>query len=128
MKPLSAVLAAALLAACGRADEAPPPNSQTAQEAPPEDQSHVACATDGAESFRRVCTIERVSGRDGVVLVLRAPEGGFRRLLVTGDGKGVTAADGAEPALVTPVGEGLIEVAIGRDRYRLPATVKAGAR
>ena len=36
----------------------------------------------------------------------------------------VIAADGAEKATVTITGPGEIEVAIGGDRYRLPATVK----
>jgi hypothetical protein len=34
------------------------------------------------------------------------------------------AADGAEPANVRIVGPNLIEVSIGGDRYRLPATVR----
>ena len=37
----------------------------------------------------------------------------------------VVAADGAEPAEVTLVGQDEIEVAIGDDHYRLPATAKA---
>jgi hypothetical protein len=59
------------------------------------------------------------------VLTLHNPDGGFHRLLVTKDGRGVVAADGAEPAIVRVVGEREIEVAIGGDRYRLPATVAA---
>ena len=44
-------------------------------------------------------------------------------MLVTHDGRGVIAADGAEPAKVTVVGTDGIEVSIGGDRYRLPATI-----
>jgi hypothetical protein len=39
----------------------------------------------------------------------------------------VTAADGSEQATVSVVGPGMIEVAIGDDRYHLPATVKGQA-
>jgi hypothetical protein len=88
----------------------------------------IDCATDGSRQWERACTVESRQGADGPLLVLRGPDGGFRRLAVTNDGRGVAAADGAEPALVTPAGEGLIEVAIGKDRYRLPATVKSAPR
>ena len=58
------------------------------------------------------------------VLTIRHPDGGFRRLRITADGRGVIAADGAEPARVSVIGPADIEVAVGGDRYRLPATVK----
>jgi len=83
----------------------------------------VECAVDGA-AFARACTVDRVTGDEGLVLTVHAPSGSFRRLLVTKDGRGVVAADGAEPAKVSVLGPGRIEVAIGGDRYRLPATVK----
>ena len=85
----------------------------------------VECAIAGAE-FERICTVERAAGAEGLVLTIRAPSGSFRRLLVTGDGRGVVAADGAMPALVTPLGRDLIEVKIAADRYRLPARVGQG--
>ena len=47
------------------------------------------------------------------------------------DGEGTVdfvAADGAEPAVVTLAGADEIEVALGDDHYRLPATMKAAAR
>jgi hypothetical protein len=99
-----------LLAACGN-----PPTAKV--------DDRIECAVDGASAFERVCTVERTAGRD-VLLTLRSPSGSFRRLVATQDGRGVMAADGAEPATVTIVGEGLIEVSIGSDRYRLPARVR----
>ena len=87
----------------------------------------IDCAVDGSASFAPVCTVERQSGEEETLLILRHPSGGFRRLVVTGDGRGVAAADGAEQAMVTPLGERRIEVSLGGDRYRLPATVRAGA-
>jgi hypothetical protein len=72
--------------------------------------------------------MERMSGPDGTILTMRHPSGGFRRLLVTRDGRGVVAADGADPAAVAVIADNRIEVTVAGDRYRLPATVKAGAR
>lgn len=85
----------------------------------------IACALPGSERFSEDCQIERSPGSEGTILTIRHPDGGFRRLAVTTDGRGVIAADGAEPALVTPLAEGLIEVTLGDARYRIPATVKA---
>ncbi|WP_419827266.1 hypothetical protein [Sphingomonas sp.] len=69
------------------------------------------------------CTVERIEAPDGLVLLVRHPDGGFRRLLVTEDGRGVAAADGNEPTRVTVAGPGEIDVVLGGERYRLPATV-----
>ncbi|PSJ39954.1 hypothetical protein C7I55_12205 [Sphingomonas deserti] len=82
------------------------------------------CAVAGAETFAPDCSVERRMTSDGLALTVRGPDGGFHRLLVTRDGRGVVAADGAVPAQVTPVAANRIEVAIAGDRYRLPATVK----
>ena len=87
----------------------------------------IACAVEGAAELRPVCALEQRQSERGMLLVVHHPGGGFRRLLVTADGRGVAAADGAEPALVTPIGPGEIEVSIGGDRYRLPATVEPGS-
>lgn len=108
MKRLAALLP--LLTACGGA---PAPRAD----------DRIECAVDGAAAFARVCTIERSAAPD-VLFTIRAPSGSFRRLAATSDGRGVMAADGAEEATVRIVGKDLIEVAIGGDRYRLPATVR----
>ena len=91
-----------------------------------EDDGRILCAH-GEAALSRVCTIDQLQDERGLVLTLRHPDGGFHRLLVTRDGRGVVAADGAEPAHVAVLGQDSIEVTIGSDRYRLPATVK-GAR
>ena len=109
MKRLAALLY--LVAACGG-----PPTAPRAEE-------RIECAVEGAEAFERVCTVERTAAPE-MLLTLRSPSGSFRRLAVTRDGRGVTAADGAEPATVIIVGKDLIEVSIGADRYRLPARVR----
>lgn len=105
MKRLAALLL--LVPACGG-----PPQARV--------DDRVECALGGAARFERVCTVER----SGETLTLRAPSGGFRRLAVTADGRGVVAADGAEAAEVILVGPDRIEVAIGGDRYRLPSRVR----
>ncbi|WP_053554287.1 hypothetical protein [Sphingopyxis sp. 113P3] len=87
----------------------------------------IDCALEGAKLFARTCTIEEMSGAQANILVVGRADTGYRRLAIAKDGRGVVSADGAEPARVTIVKEGLIEVAVGRDRYRLPANT-TGAR
>jgi hypothetical protein len=87
-------------------------------------EGKIVCAPTAAAEFAAVCALDRVESQDGLFLTLRHPDGGFRRLLVTRDGRGVISADGAEPAVVTPLAANLIEVALGEARYRLPATVR----
>ncbi len=91
------------------------------------DAEKVECRIGTATAFERDCVIEQANGPDGLVLTLRHPDGGFRRLLVMKDGSGVTAADGAEPAMVSLERDRTILVTIGGDGYRLPATIKPAA-
>ena len=110
--------AAAILAGCGSKPSAPFGAS---------DADHIECRIGDATAFERVCVIERAVSADGLVLTVRHPDGGFRRLLVTTDGRGVVAADGAEPATVAvESGDGIL-VAIGGDNYRLPATIRSAS-
>jgi hypothetical protein len=113
------VLGAALgLAAChsGQPEGAPESSADSGGKIP--------CALVGAADFSPVCTVERSEDADGLILTMRHPDGGFRRLRVMKDGRGVTAADGAVKAKVSLAGDRTIEVALAGDRYRLPATVK----
>ena len=122
MRKLGGFAGFLLLAACGGAPdngdlaEAEARGSREAAE-----NGRIECALEGAKLFDRTCTVEEMSGVDGTVLVVGRPNVGYRRLQITTDGRGVVSADGAEPAKVTIVGDGMIEVAIGSDRYRLPA-------
>lgn len=81
----------------------------------------IPCAIGGAADFSGECRVARTVAEGRVVLTLIAPDGGFRRIEVAADGGGVAAADGAEPARTRRETNGEIEVAIARDRYRLPA-------
>ena len=84
----------------------------------------IECRIGASASFEHYCTLEQADEERGRTLTIRKPDGGFRRLLVTGDGRGVVAADGAEPAIVTIIDDGRIDVAIGGDNFRLPATIR----
>ncbi|RDE06599.1 hypothetical protein [Sphingomonas aracearum] len=130
---ISSTIAVLLLAGCGGqgasnqiAENSTAPGVQPATARNAAD-GRVPCAEGGAQ-LEPVCTVDQERGQQGLLLTLRHPGGAFRRLLVTRDGRGVVAADGAEPARVRVLDAGRIEVALGNARYELPATVKAGAR
>lgn len=116
MRISSALAGIMLLSGCSSGD--------TAERAADDE---IACRPTGATDFERVCAVDRMTGAEGLVLTVHHPDGAFRRLLVARDGRGVVAADGAEQAIVTPIGDREIEVALGGDRYRLPATVKGSS-
>lgn len=113
-----------LLMGCGQGEKsngpAPLVQQRSAQAEAPVEPPKTVCAVDGAAELAPVCDRELVDG----LLTLRHPSGGFRRLQVMTDGRGVIAADGAEPAKVSTIGTSLIEVSVGGDRYRLPAVVQ----
>lgn len=107
------------IAACGQRQ------TDTAMHA---DATQVPCAPGGDAAFDKTCSVDRQSDASGLILIVNNPDGGFHRLRVTSDGRGVVAADGAQPAKVTVIDPGHIEIAIGNDRYRLPAHMKGSAR
>lgn len=113
-----------LLAACDAAGPSQTEQALAKADARAAEDGRIACALAGAATFRRECIVERVAGPEGMILTIRAPDGGFRRLLVTQDGRGVIAADGSVPAVVSVAGDRQIEVELDGDRYLLPATVK----
>lgn len=126
---ISSLALALVVSGCGHGESNGPASvpaednaaaSTAAMVAPPK----TYCAVEGARDFERLCDREMIKGANGPLLVLRNPSGGFRRLQVTTDGRGVIAADGAEPAIVTTIGTHMIEVSISEDRYRLPAIVE----
>ncbi|MCH4892503.1 hypothetical protein GO308_05190 [Sphingomonas sp. SFZ2018-12] len=117
---------AALLLALAGCDPAPPEASNVVAAAAPAPADRIACADPGSDRFTASCTLERREGPEGAILVVTRGDGGFHRLRVSDDGRGVVAADGAEPARVRIIGDKRIEVAIGGARYQLPATIAAG--
>jgi hypothetical protein len=121
---IAAAFAALLLVACGSAD---PPAAGTNGAAAPEagaPDNRIDCRAEGEAGFAHACSVESVDTADGRMLTIRKADGGFRRLRVTTDGRGVVAADGAERTHVTILADSRIEVEIGGDRFRLPARIR----
>jgi hypothetical protein len=117
-----AVLPLLLLAGCdGAPDNKKLAETEAKQSRDAANNGRIECALEGAKLFDRTCTVQEMSGEGGTILVVGRGDVGYRRLQITTDGRGVVSADGAEQATVTIIGEGMIEVAIGADKYRLPA-------
>lgn len=93
-----------------------------------DDINRISCAIAPATAFVPTCIVEITSDTNGRVLTIRHPDGGFRRLRITSDGRGVITADGAELAAVAVTGNNEIEVTVSGDRYRLPATIREATR
>jgi hypothetical protein len=101
-----------MLAACSQAAEAPRPDAGNA----------IECALSGATAFTPDCWAERAGTAALPALIVRHPDGGFRRFDVSGDDRGLAAADGADDVRVSRMNGGL-EVSVGGDRYRFPASI-----
>ena len=130
--PISRLLiisaAALTLSACGgqSGDEA---LKQAEKEATQEAiaDGKIECALGGAKDFQRICTTERMATASGQLLVIRHPNGGFRRFRVLTDGRGLEPADGFDATSIEVLDGGQIELHSANDRYRLPAKIKADA-
>lgn len=124
MRISNAVALLMLLAGCQQrtADTQTLANVEADQRRAADEDGRILCAR-GTAALARSCTVDQLQTKDGLILTLRHPDGSFHRVLVTRDGRGVVAADGAEIAKVAVMGADGIEVALGGDRYRLPATI-----
>ncbi|MGX7895088.1 hypothetical protein [Tsuneonella sp. HG222] len=119
-RPRWLALAASLaVAACGSGTGG---SSAAAEPAAAGEDDRIECALDGANAFARDCTVERSTAEGQSLLVVRHPDGAFRRFAIVTDGRGVIAADGAQAGKAT-LGDGTIELWVDDDRYRFPATV-----
>lgn len=126
---LGAGLACLALAACGGQGA----NNAAALAGDPVDQAEADdgkadCAIGKGAEWARSCLVERGEGAEGTTLTLRHPDGGFRRFLIVTDGRGIVPADGSEDAKLKADGDKGIEIAVGDDRYRLPATFAAAKK
>ncbi len=63
--------------------------------------------------------MERQTRETSSLLIVRHPDGGFRRFELGVAGRGIITADGVEQATVDQ-GDGIVELSVGADRYRLP--------
>ncbi|RJY08615.1 hypothetical protein [Aurantiacibacter aquimixticola] len=81
--------------------------------------SEIECALGGAASFAPECTMERAEAEGERLLIVRHPDGAFRRFEFGVPGRGIVTADGVEQAVVER-SDGTVEVRVGADRYRFP--------
>ncbi|MDG5487358.1 hypothetical protein NYR55_01775 [Sphingomonas sp. BGYR3] len=127
MRISSAIGLLLMLAGCG-GGELQPGNAAQDQPDPEQAANGIECAPPGETAFSRQCLLDRKQDDGGVVLTARLPDGGFHRFRLVQDGRTLAAADGAEPARVTPASNGDQEVAIGNARYRIPASALSPTR
>ena len=121
MRISSLALAVLLLAGCEiRRERSEEPAAEATVAA--DDPNGIACALDGAARFQRACSFERAPEGDTLFLVVRHPDGGFRRFEVLKDGHGLAGADGADEAQLKIEGE-FLEARVENDRYLFPATI-----
>ena len=100
------------LSACSAAEETPKGRG-------------IDCATGGSDKFLPECYVEDSRVGERRFLTVRSKSGAFRRFEMVDDGRGVVAADGADEAVAKWSAEGVLEVAVGKDRYRFPARMKS---
>lgn len=91
-----------------------------------DDGEPVMCALGGAGEFKPACRLERTTIDAQQVLVVRHPDGGFRRLTISADGQHLDAADGADRSQSARKGD-RFEVILGSDRYVIPVAAPAQA-
>lgn len=113
------------LSACGKPDNDVLAEAEQRASDQAADNGRIECAINGATEFSRDCETERLAGEDGVTLIIRHPDGGFRRFNVVTDGRGLEAADGSEPAKIEIVHDDKIKITVGSDKYIMPAKMKA---
>ncbi len=127
MRIFNSVVLICLIAACGRPDNEVLAEAEERAAAQAPDDGKIECAINGDADFTNGCETERLSGEDGVTLIVRHPDGGFRRFNVLTDGRGLAAADGAEQAKISIVEDDKILVSVGPDKYIMPAKMKSAA-
>lgn len=84
----------------------------------------IACTIAGSSDTASSCQVDRVRQDGRLFLVVRHPDGAFRRFEVLDDGRGLAVADGADEARLNLVGD-VLHVAVGSDVYDFPATVRS---
>jgi hypothetical protein len=118
------LLLVAGLAACGDDANGDLKNAESEADEAAALDGKVECALAGSAAFERTCTTEQIAGSNGTILVIRHPDGGFRRFDILTDGRGLAPADGFDETKISLLSDGMIEVSSGDDKYRLPAQIK----
>ncbi len=101
---------AAALILTGCSAEAPQPQASSGAET-------IECALGEESAFAPACMVERVLTDGMRILIVRHPDGGFRRFQQVDDGRGLIVADGSDGARVS-MDDDMMEIAVGPDRYR----------
>lgn len=127
-KLLLSTTAAMLLVSCSKNDDQAFAEAEKSASQDAALNGKIACALAGATDFRRNCTSERIASQDGEILVIRHPDGGFRRFNILTDGRGLSPAQGFDETKIRILDDGLIELHSGDDRYRLPAQIKSSTQ
>jgi hypothetical protein len=112
------------LAACGGNEAEDLKNAENEADEAAALDGKIECALAGSSAFERRCTTEQIAGSEGKILVIRHPDGGFRRFDILTDGRGLAPADGFDETRINLLSDGMIEVSSGDDKYRLPAQIK----
>ncbi len=113
-----------LVTACGMPDNGVLAEAEESAASQAADDGRIECAINGDSNFSNGCRSERLSGENGVTLIVRHPDGGFRRFNVLTDGRGLEAADGSEQAKIEIVEDDKILVSVGSDKYLMSARMK----
>lgn len=113
-----------ILSACGGDAASDLQNAESDADKAAALDGKVECALAGSAAFERTCTTEQIAGAQGTILVIRHPDGGFRRFDILTDGRGLAPADGFDETRISLLSDGMIEVSSGDDKYRLPAQIK----
>jgi hypothetical protein len=113
------------MVACGKNDKADFEMAEKSASKEAAIDGKIECALAGSTTFDRVCTTDRISGPEGQILVIRHPDGGFRRFNILTDGRGLSPAQGFDETKISILANGMIELKSGDDLYHLPAQIKA---
>lgn len=90
-----------------------------------EGAERIECALGEGSDLAPDCLVERRAKGGERILVVRHPDGGFRRFQQVDDGRGLIVADGSDDAQRSLDGE-MLDITVGNDRYRFPARTTAG--
>ena len=123
-KAFCGTLLLSALAGCG-GDTTSSPQSETEAASQARADGKVECALAGSAEFERACYTEQVTVNGATTLVIRHPDGGFRRFNVLSDGRGLAPSDGFDETRIRLLDESMIELTSGDDKYRLPAEIKS---
>lgn len=111
MRRLAIIAACAALTACSSGEEQP----QAAEGA-----ERIDCAIGPGGEFGPDCLVETAESDGAALLIVRHPDGGFRRFEKLDDGRGLRVMDGSDEARLK-FADGILEVTVGTDAYRFPA-------